>query len=43
MVEAVTATIMEASTAHFSGLHFDDEYPVPTLKGANKIPFVIGK
>ena len=37
-------TIMEAtSTAHFSGLHLDDEYPVPKYKGANKMPFVIGE
>lgn len=44
MVKTDAETIMEAtSTAHFSGLHFDDEYPVPKYKGANKVPFVIGE
>jgi hypothetical protein len=44
MVKSDPEIIMEAtSTAHFSGLHFDDEYPVPKYKGANKVPFVIGE
>ncbi|KAG0557709.1 hypothetical protein M758_11G146800 [Ceratodon purpureus] len=43
MVKSDPDTIMDATvTAHFSGLHFDDEYPVPMCKGANKVPFVIG-
>lgn len=42
MVKSDPETMMEAtSTAHFSGLHFDDEYPVPSqTKGT--VPFVIG-
>ena len=44
MVKSDPDTIMDATaTAHFSGLHFDDEYPVPMYKGANKVPFVIGE
>ncbi|KAG0563359.1 hypothetical protein M758_8G023500 [Ceratodon purpureus] len=43
MVKSDPEAIMEAtSTAHFSGLHFDDEYPATKYKGANKVPFVIG-
>jgi len=43
MVKSDPETIMEAtSTAHFSGLHFDDEYPVLKANGANTVPFVIG-
>jgi len=30
------------TTAHFSGLHFEDEYPVQQHTGQNKVPFVIG-
>ncbi|XP_024358778.1 uridine/cytidine kinase UKL1, chloroplastic isoform X4 [Physcomitrium patens] len=43
MVKSDPDTIMEATAAaHFSGLHFDDQYPVPNYKGSNKVPFVIG-
>lgn len=38
MVKSDPDTIMEATAAaHFSGLHFDDEYPVPKYKGADKV------
>lgn len=42
MVKLDSKTCIEAATAHFSGLHFDVEYPAVMYMGANKVPFVIG-
>jgi hypothetical protein len=43
MVKSEADVMMEGTTtAHFSGLHFEDEYPVQQHTGQNKVPFVIG-
>jgi hypothetical protein len=43
MVKSEADVMMEGTTtAHFSGLHFEDEYPVQQHTGQNKVPVVIG-